>query len=288
MLKIKNIGLIGFFVLVSSVALGQHIAAVDTIDIAINKTSYIQLNGPKKPYAVHVGGLKDVVYFDSVATSNGVIWVRAGKPNVPESNMIIAAQDTVLSFILRYNPNPKTTLYVYNVEVASSKKANPLTVETAAPAQEDKKTVSIPYQFPRVAAKKNFLNLSKMDGNVTVTLENIVTDSINVYFKFEIANKSKIDFDIDAEFLFLKTKSKNNRKTVKSNESALLFVADSMNLKMIPADKKGLFIYQSALNPIRKDENIVYSILERSKVTKGRQIEIVINPYIFYKMQKID
>lgn len=274
------------FLLSSFVSFAQHVGASDTIEIAINKTSYIHLNGPKKPYSVHVGGLAGNVIYDSVSSSNGVIWVRAGKPNVPESNMIIAAQDTVLLFILKYVDNPKNGLYMYDIKVIDTAK-NFLTTNVSVKDTQVNK-LQINYEFPLVATKKNFLNSRDNDGGLNLALRNILTDSVFVYYKFEIENNSKIDFVVDGEFFFLAIKSKNKRKTVKSNEVSLPFTSDSTNSKIFVAGSKSLLIYKTALNPIRKDENIVFSIVENSKVTKGRQLEITVTPYIFYKMQKID
>lgn len=250
---------------------------VDVIDVPYNKTSFLLINGVTTPLNVLVGGNAGYLFYDSISNSNIISLKAASGNGFPETNVLIVAQDTVLQFLLRYNANPAKTYWVYNFEIKGKEKP-PVQIEAKTDIRQKLEDTRYFAKYSKFKSVSSHFTFGKSNGAVKLQLLNIFADNDSLYYVVKVNNQSKINYDLRAFYMFVKSKIKNPNIKTTTQTLQLDFSSFVNNPNLIKYRNEEIFCLSTKLFAIKDDETVGIVITENSTKSSGRMIEIAIKP----------
>lgn len=242
------------------------------LKITTNKTTNLIF-----PYAIKSvdRGSVDVLAQKAKGVEN-ILLIKAGRQNFSETNLsVITADGKLYSFILDYINSPSAiniSFVADTMNANSSEAVKPVYNEGAI--QKDAERI--------IKEKKTIRGVSDYRYEVMLALKGIYIKNDVIFFKVEVANKSKINYDVDMLRFFIKDERKSKRTATQEIEIQPVYVnGDTSTIK---GDSKNVIVF--ALPKFTTPENKYLSIqlMERNG---GRNLQLSVRNRTIIKAKSL-
>jgi conjugative transposon TraN protein len=242
------------------------------LKITSNKTTNLIF-----PYAIKSvdRGSADVLAQKAKGVDN-ILLVKAGKEGFPETNLtVITADGKLYSFLLDYINNPAAI----NISFVSD------TANDAAPGSLDatyNNEAAIEVDAARTLLQKKDVHIGVMKYNMTFSLNGIYIKNDIFYFRFNIANHSNINYNINLLKLFVVDEKKLKRTATQEIEIEPLHVYGDTTTIKGHGENNIVFALPKFTIPDEK-----YLLVELMEQSGGRNLELKVHNRTVLKAKAI-
>jgi len=180
------------------------------LEITFNKTVNLVF-----PFAIKSvdKGSRDVLV-QKVRGIENILLVKAAKKDFQQTNLTVITSDGQLfSFNVDYADEPLQL----NLILTGEHKSAPSAIFQRVSEADIEQTAQMILEN-RVPARKNALNITDHIGQARLTLQGIYTDQDIIFFRFQLANRSDLSYQIENFRFFIRDKKQAKRTAVQEKE----------------------------------------------------------------------
>ncbi len=228
------------------------------ISVAFSKTTNIIF-----PYAivsVDIGS-RDVLAQKAKGVEN-ILQVKAGKENFSQTNIsIITGDGKLVSFLVDYAEQPS----VLNLSLAGEKKPNTIAFSSEGVNQEQMEH----YATLAAEAKEKIRGVREKKAGICFQLNGVFIQDDIMLLRFNIDNKTNINYDIDQLRLYIRDQKKSKRTATQEIEITPALIHGNGNKVIGYTDNTIVFVVPKFTIPDKK-----YLAVQLMEKNGGRHLEL--------------
>lgn len=263
-MKNNQLGFLMALLLLSCYSFAQPMdktAAFKNLQISYAKTTSLVF--PYSIKSVDRGSL-DVLVQKAKGVEN-ILLVKAGRHNFEQTNLTVVTSDGKLyGFVLNYDQRcPDLNLIVDDSIV--------LNQEIQFSAESDNQKKMEQYANEVLLEKRNRMGIKRSRFEITLELTGIFIHQDVLYFKLQLSNESKVNFDIDQLRFFVGDQKKAKRTASQEVEiQPLLAIGEHAT---ITAKSEVSLVFALPKISLAEKKQLVIQLIEKRE---GRQLDLVV------------
>lgn len=280
MKKISAIMVIGIFLLITifkaqaQTNTAWQTKAIETYHVTVAFTKTTNIVFPYAILSVDIGS-KDVLAQKAKGVEN-ILQIKAARDSFPQTNIsIITADGKLTSFLVDYDKQPS----VLNLFLTSEGRKNTISIPAENINQEQMERLATMAAVTKAKTRgikdKNFGVRFKMNG--------IFIHEDIMLLRFNIANQTNINYDIDQLRLYIRDQKKSKRTATQEIEILPLLVQDNTNKVTEQSDNTIVLVVPKFTIPDKK-----YLAVQLMEKNGGRHLELHVKNKKIIKAVPID
>lgn len=266
MKKISAVMIIGIFLLITiSEAQAQTSVAWQTkaiesyhVTVAFSKTTNIIF--PYSIVSVDIGS-RDVLAQKAKGVEN-ILQIKAAKDSFPQTNIsIITADGKLTSFLVDYAKHPS----VLNLSLTGIGRQNTISISSQSINQEQMEHLA----SLALQSKEKIRGIKDKTFGIRFKLDGIFIHEDITLLRFNIANETNINYDIDQLRLYIRDQKKSKRTATQEIEILPVLVQDNISMVEGQSDSTMIFIVPKFTIPDKK-----YLAVQLMEKNGGRHLEL--------------
>ncbi len=228
------------------------------VSIAFSKTTNIIF--PYSIVSVDIGS-RDVLAQKAKGADN-ILQIKAAKEQFAQTNIsIITADGKFTSFLVDYAEAPS----VLNISFAGEVKQNTISIPSEAINQEQMEH----YASIAAASEERMNGIKDKAFGIRFKLNGIFIQGEIMLLRFNIANETNIDYDIDQMRLYIRDQRKSKRTATQEIEITPALVQNSVSKVAAQSDSTIVFVVPKFTIPDKK-----YLAVQLMEKSGGRNLEL--------------
>ena len=266
MKKISAVMEIGIFLLITifkaqaQTSVAWQIKAIESyhVTVAFSKTTNIIF--PYSIVSVDIGS-RDVLAQKAKGVEN-ILQIKAAKDSFPQTNIsIITADGKLTSFLVDYARQPS----VLNLSLTGIGRQNTISIPSESINQEQMEHLaSLASQ-----SKEKLRGIKDKTFGIRFKLNGIFIHEDITLLRFNIANETNINYDIDQLRLYIRDQKKSKRTATQEIEILPVLVQDNISMVEGQSDCTMIFIVPKFTIPDKK-----YLAVQLMEKNGGRHLEL--------------
>lgn len=266
MKKISAVMVIGIFLLITifkaqaQTSVAWQIKAIESyhVTVAFSKTTNIIF--PYSIVSVDIGS-RDVLAQKAKGVEN-ILQIKAAKDSFPQTNIsIITADGKLTSFLVDYARQPS----VLNLSITGIGRQNTISIPSESINQEQMEHLaSLASQ-----SKEKLRGIKDKTFGIRFKLDGIFIHEDITLLRFNIANETNINYDIDQLRLYIRDQKKSKRTATQEIEILPVLVQDNISKVEGQSDSTMIFIVPKFTIPDKK-----YLAVQLMEKNGGRHLEL--------------
>lgn len=280
MKKISAIMMMGFFLLITT--LKTQAQTVSTwqikeiaplhVAVAFSKTTNIVF--PYSIISVDIGS-RDVLAQKAKGVEN-ILQIKAAKENFLQTNLsIITADGKLTSFLVDYAEQPS----VLNLSLMSITKPNSISISSESINQEQMEY----YASMASESKEKIRGIKDKAFGIRLRLNGLFIHDDIMLLRFNISNKTNINYDIDQLRLYIRDQKKSKRTATQEIEISPVLVQNNTSKVTGQSDNTIVFVVPKFTIPDKK-----YLAVQLMEKNGGRHLELHVKNKTIVKAVPID
>jgi len=229
------------------------------------------------PYAIISvdRGSRDVLAQKAKGVEN-ILQVKAAKDSFPQTNLtVLTADGKLTSFVVDYAEQPD----VLNMSLVSENKQPAISIPTESINQEETEH----YATMAAVSKEKARGMKDKTFGIRLKLNGMYIHEDLMYLRFNIRNKTDINYDIDQLRLYIRDQKKPKRTA--SQEIAITPVFAYNNTSKVNGQTSNTFVFAVPKFTIPDKKYLVVQVMEKNG---GRHLELHIKNKKVVKASKIE
>ncbi len=260
MKKISVVVLMGLLILISGFNVRAQTKTIEPyhVSVAFSKTTNIIF--PYSIVSVDIGS-RDVLAQKAKGAEN-ILQIKAAKEQFAQTNIsIITADGKFTSFLVDYAEAPS----VLNLSFASDAKQNTIAVPSEAINQEQMEH----YALLAAESTEKINGIKGKRFGMGFKLNGIFIQGEIMLLRFNIANETNIDYDIDQMRLYIRDQKKSKRTATQEIEIVPVLVKNNASKVAALSDSTIVFVVPKFTIPDKK-----YLAVQLMEKNGGRHLEL--------------
>jgi len=266
MKKISAVMVMGIFLLITTFkAQAQtntawRTKAIESYHVAIAFSKTTNIIFPYSIVSVDIGS-RDVLAQKAKGVEN-ILQIKAAKDSFPQTNIsIITADGKLTSFLVDYAEQPT----ILNISLAGLTKQNTISIPSESINQEQMEN----YASMAFESKKKIRGIKDETFGIRLKLNGLFIHDDIMLMRFNIANGTNINYDIDQLRLYIRDQKKSKRTATQEIEIVPVLVHNNTTQVIGQSDTTIVFIVPKFTIPDKK-----YLAVQMMEKNGGRHLEL--------------
>ncbi len=266
MKKISAVMIMGIFLLVTTFKTQAQTnatwqtKAIESYHVAIAFSKTTNIIFPYSIVSVDIGS-RDVLAQKAKGVEN-ILQIKAAKDSFPQTNIsIVTADGKLTSFLVDYAEQPT----VLNLSLTSAAKQNTIFIPSESINQEQMEN----YALMAFESRHKMRGIKDKTFGIRLKLNALFIHDNIMLMRFNIANETNINYDIDQLRMYIRDQKKSKRTATQEIEILPVLVHNNTNKVIGQSDTTIVFVVPKFTIPDKK-----YLAIQLMEKNGGRHLEL--------------